>query len=414
MFRRFKSILGAAALLLAAQPALSAEPITFAMCYDLTKAYTFITPQIVQAVKDYAALLNLKGGIEGNPIEIVVQDHGNEPQRGIECYERVKNKALTIDFLSTPVSRAVLPRAMKDGEVMIQALVGRGDAVDGEVFKWVFPLGPTYWGQAANIVSYAKKQAGGSLKGKKIAFLYIDYPFGQEPIPLLKELEKREGFELQLFPYPLPGSDQSSAWSQIRRFQPDTIIHWAFSAMHVVASKEAKRNGVSLDKVISVNWFNDVDLNNIGAAEAKGIRKSAVVVSGTDHPLIKDITRELYDKGKGSGDRKFLADTYYNTGLAIYAPIFEAARIALKSEGAPLTAEKMRKGLEAVRNFDANGLIPALNVTGKDHGGGGKTRIEMWDGAKWVAQTDWFSDYNDLVWSTVKQHSGEFAKAAGQ
>ncbi len=414
MFRRFKTMLGAATLLLSAQPALSAEPITFALCYDLTKAYTFITPQIAQAAKDYAAVLNLKGGIEGSPIEILVQDHGNEPQRGIECYERVKNKAVTIDFLSTPVSRAVLPRAMKDGEIMIQALVGRGDAVDGEVFKWVFPLGPTYWGQAANIVSYVKKQAGGSLKGKKIAFLYIDYPFGQEPIPLLKELEKREGFELQLFPYPLPGSDQSSAWSQIRRFQPDTIIHWAFSAMHVVASKEAKRNGVSLDKVISVNWFNDVDLNNIGAAEAKGIRKSAVVVSGQEHPLLKEIVKELYDKGKGNGDRKFLADTYYNTGLAIYAPIFEAARLALKSEGAPLTAAKMRKGLEQIRNFDANGLIPALNVTGKDHGGGGKTRIEMWDGAKWVAQTDWFSDYNDLVWSTVKQHSGEFAKAAGQ
>ncbi len=414
MTRSIQSLLGAAALALAAQPALAADPVTFALCYDLTKAYTFITPQIAQAVKDYAAVLNLKGGLEGTPIDIVVQDHGNEPQRGIECYERVKGKAMTIDLLSTPVSRAVLPRAMKDGEIMIQALVGRGDAVDGEVFKWVFPLGPTYWGQAANIVSYAKKAAGGSLKGKKIAFLYIDYPFGQEPIPILKELEKREGFELQLFPYPLPGSDQSSAWSQIRRFQPDTIIHWAFSAMHVVASKEAKRNGVPLDKVISVNWFNEVDLNNIGAAEAKGIRKSSVVVSGAEHALIKEIKRELYDKGKGNGDIKFLADTYYNIGLAIYAPIFEAARLALKTEKAPLTAEKMRKGLESIRNFDANGLIPALNVTAKDHGGGGKTRIEMWDGAKWVAQTDWFSDYNDLVWGTVKQHSGEFAKAAGQ
>jgi branched-chain amino acid transport system substrate-binding protein len=414
MTRRIHTLLGAAALALAAQPALANEPVTFALCYDLTKAYTFITPQIAQAVKDYAAVLNMKGGLEGSPIDIIVQDHGNEPQRGIECYERVKGKAMTIDLLSTPVSRAVLPRAMKDGEIMIQALVGRGDAVDGEVFKWVFPLGPTYWGQAANIVSYAKKAAGGSLKGKKIAFLYIDYPFGQEPIPVLRELEKREGFELQLFPYPLPGSDQSSAWSQIRRFQPDTIIHWAFSAMHVVASKEAKRNGVPLDKVISVNWFNEVDLNNIGAAEAKGIRKSAVVVSGAEHALIKEIKRELYDKGKGNGDVKFLADTYYNIGLAIYAPIFEAARLAIKAEKAPLTAEKMRRGLESIRNFDANGLMPALNVTAKDHGGGGKTRIEMWDGAKWVAQTDWFSDYNDLVWSTVKQHSGEYAKAAGQ
>ena len=56
-----------------------AEPIRFALCYDLTKAYTFVTPQFAQAAKDYAALTNLRGGIEGNPVEIIVQDHGNEP-----------------------------------------------------------------------------------------------------------------------------------------------------------------------------------------------------------------------------------------------------------------------------------------------------------------------------------------------
>ena len=414
MIRRLKLLLGAAALALGAQASFAAEPIRFALCYDLTKAYTFITPQVSQAVRDYAALLNLKGGIEGNPIEIIVQDHGNEPQRGIECYERVKGQALTVDLLSTPVSRAVLPRAMKDGEVMIQALVGRGDAVDGDVFKWVYPLGPTYWGQAANIVSHFKKQSGGSLKGKKIAFLYVDYPFGQEPIPVLQELAKREGFELQLFPYPLPGSDQSSAWTGIRRFQPDLIIHWGFSAMHSVAAKEAKRNGVPLDRVVTVNWFNEVDLNNIGLEAAKGIRRSTTVVSGTEHPLVKEILTQLYDKGKGSGDRKFVSDIYYTTGLAIYAPIFEAARLALKNEGAPLTAEKMRKGLESLRNYDAGGLLPPLTVTAKDHGGGGKTRIEMWDGTKWVAQSDWFADYTDLVWDTVKQHSTEYTKSAGK
>ncbi|MGK2900826.1 MAG: ABC transporter substrate-binding protein [Burkholderiaceae bacterium] len=413
MFKPLKLLLSAASLLLASQqPAFSAEPVKFALCYDLTKAYTFITPQIAQAVRDYAEVLNAKGGIEGHPIEIIVQDHGNEPQRGIECYEKVKQQgAITVDLLSTPVSRAVLPRAMKDGTVMVQALAGRGDAVDGEVFKWVFTLGPTYWGQAANIVGYYKKQSGGSLKGKKIAFLYIDYPFGQEPIPILQELQKREGFDLQLYPYPLPGSDQSAAWSQIRRFQPDLIIHWGFSAMHVVATKEAKRNGVSLDKMVTVNWFNEVDLANIGADAAKGLRKSSVVVSGTTHPLMQQITKELYDKGKGNGDRKFVSDIYYTTGLSIYAPVFEAARLAIRAEKAPLTPEKMRKGLERLSNFNANGLIPGLTVTAKDHGGGGKTRIEMWDGSKWVVQGDWTADYTDLVWSTVKQHSADFAKS---
>lgn len=412
MLTRLKLFLGTASLLLASPAVLAADPIRFGLCYDLTKAYTFITPQVAQAARDYADLLNMKGGIGGHPIELIVQDHGNEPQRGIECYEKVKQLgAVTVDLLSTPVSRAVLPRAMKDGTTMIQALVGRGDAVDGEVFKRVFPLGPTYWGQAANIVSYYKKQSGGSLKGKKIGFLYIDYPFGQEPIPVLQELQKREGFDLQLFPYPLPGNDQSAAWSQIRRFQPDMIIHWGFSAMHVVASKEAKRNGIGMDKIISGNWFNEVDLANIGPDVVKGMRKSSVVVSGTTHPLIQEITRELYDKNKGNGDRKFLGDTYYNVGLAIYAPVFEAARLALLTEKAPLTTEKMRKGLESLKGYDANGLMPPLNVTAKDHGGGGKSRIDMWDGTKWVPQSDWIADYSDLVWATVKKHSGDFAKS---
>ncbi|WP_418319727.1 ABC transporter substrate-binding protein [Piscinibacter sakaiensis] len=412
MFTQLKLVLGAASMLLASPAVLAADPIRFGLCYDLTKAYTFITPQVAAAARDYADLLNMKGGIGGHPIEVILQDHGNEPQRGIECYEKVKQMgAITVDLLSTPVSRAVLPRAMKDGVVMLQALVGRGDAVDGEVFKWIYPLGPTYWGQAANIVSYFKKQSGGNLKGKKIAFLYIDYPFGQEPIPVLQELQKREGFDLQLYPYPLPGNDQSAAWSQIRRFQPDLILHWGFSAMHGVAAKEANRNGIALDKIITVNWFNEVDLANIGPAVAKGLRKSSVVVSGSDHPLIQEISRELYDKNKGNGDRKFLGDTYYNVGLAIYAPVFEAARLALQADKAPLTPEKMRKGLERLKDYDAKGMLPPLTVTAKDHGGGGKSRIDLWDGTKWVPQTDWFADYSDLVWSTVKKHSNEFDKS---
>jgi branched-chain amino acid transport system substrate-binding protein len=166
--------------------------------------------------------------------------------------------------------------------------------------------------------------------------------------------------------------------------------------------------------MVTVNWFNETDLNNIGLDVAKGIRRSTTVASGVDNPILKDIIRELYDKGKGNGDRKFLSDIYYATGLAIYAPIFEAARLAVKNDKTPLTAEKMRRGLESVRGFDASGLLPALTVSAKDHGGGGKSRIELWDGSKWIPQGDWIADYNDLIWSTVKQHSAEFAKSTGQ
>ncbi len=94
---------------------MAAEPIRLGLCYDLTKSYGFITPQVAQAARDYAALINDKGGLGGRKIEITVQDHGNEPQRGIECYERLKRDGVMVfDFMSTPVARAVLPRVMQD------------------------------------------------------------------------------------------------------------------------------------------------------------------------------------------------------------------------------------------------------------------------------------------------------------
>jgi branched-chain amino acid transport system substrate-binding protein len=394
-----------------AQPA-TGQPVKFALCSDLSKSYGFVTPQISQAARDYATILNEKGGLEGHPIEIVVQDHGNEPQRGIECYEKLKREGVMVfDFLSTPVSRAVLPRIMADGNILLQSFVGRGDAIDGDVFKWVFPVGPTYWGQMANDIQYIKTQSKNTLKGVKIAFIYPDYPFGQEPIPLMKTLAAKEGFELQLFPNPMPGNDQAAIWTQIRRANPDWVISWNLSNMHVVAAREMKRNGVPMDKLITVNWLNEVDINNIGAENAKGLKRGTNVAGGQNHPLIQQITKDLYDKNKGAGDRKHLSDVYYNTGLAIYSSMFEATRLAIKKDGWPLTPAKLKDGLESLRNYDANGLIAPVTVTAKDHGGGGKTRIEMWDGAKWVPQTDWFSAYDDVVWEVVKQQSAEFAKA---
>lgn len=385
------------------------EPIKFGLCFDLSKSYTFISPQVAQAAQDLAMYTNENGGIEGHPVEIIVRDHGNEPQRGVECYEQLKREGVFIyNFLSTPVTNAALPRAMKDGNILMQSFVGRGDAVDGEVFGWVFPVGPTYWQQAANDVAFIKGQMGGDLSDAKIGFIYLDYPFGQEPIEILKTLAEMEGFQLELYPVPLPGSDQSGAWSKIRRDKPDYVISWLLAGGHVVASKEMRRNGFPIDRYLSVNWMNEVDINNIGAEEAKGVLRGTNVAGGQDVPIVKTMLDTYYANGKGSGPESLVRDVYYNLGLAVYTTGFEAARLAIQENGWPLTPESMKSGYEAIENFDANGLMAPVTVTPQDHGGGGKTRIEQWDGANWVPLTDWSADYIDVVWEVIKESSAKF------
>ena len=385
------------------------EPVRFGLCFDLSKSYTFISPQVAQAAQDLAKYVNSNGGLEGHPVEAVVRDHGNEPQRGVECYEQLKREGIFIfNFLSTPVTNAVLPRVMKDGNILMQSFVGRGDAVDGDVFKWVFPVGPTYWQQAANDVAFIKGQMDGDLSKAKIGFIYLDYPFGQEPIEILKTLAEKEGFQLELYPVPLPGSDQSGAWSKIRRDKPDYVISWLLAGGHVVAAKEMRRNGFPIDRYLSVNWLNEVDINNIGAADAKGILRGTNVAGGQEVPIVKTMLETYYAKGEGSGPESLVRDVYYNTGMAIYSVGFEAARLAIKQNGWPLTPESMKTAYESISDFDGNGLMAPVTVTASDHGGGGKTRVEQWNGETWVPLTDWSTDYTDVVWEIIKESSAKF------
>jgi len=297
---------------------------------------------------------------------------------------------------------------MKDKNILIQSLVGRGDAVDGSVFTQIFPVGPTYWGQMANNIAYLKEQHDGDLNGVKIGFTYLDYPFGQEPIEILNTLSELEGFELLLYPVPLPGTDQASVWSKARRDKPDHMIAWLLAGTHVVAAKEMRRNGYPIENYLSVNWLNEVDIRNIGADAAIGIKRGTNVAGGQDIQVIQDIISEVYGSGKGAGDQANIEDVYYNTGLAIYSAAFEAARLAVEQNGYPTTAASMKAGYESITDYDANGLFAPITVTAEDHGGGGKTRVEMWDGKTWVPQQDWTAAYTDVIWETVKKSSSSF------
>ena len=402
-------LVGAAATGVSAQ----AKVVKFGFAADFTKVYTFITEEQVQGMVDYLQLMNLKGGVGGYKFEWLTTDHGNEPQRGIEAYERFKREGATIfNFVSTPVSRAVLPRAQKDKIIVLMPFHGRSDVADGEVFTHCFSLGANYWSQAASITKFALDQEGGSLKGKKLALVHIDSPFGKEPIPVFEQLSRRLGFEFSAFPYPSPGNEQSATWTQVRQFRPDWVVLWGAGVGQPVSIREAIRNGINLDRVVSVIWIAEKDMHVVGAQQAKGVLRFEAAISGRDTPVVKEILSEVYQKaGKGSGKIENVGSTYYVIGINVVAPVVEATRIAKEKFGEPVTTEKIREAMETLKNFDAGGLISPITLTPKDHEGGGSGRISQWDGTKWVPKTGWYNAYRDVVWDLVKKSAEEFQRS---
>ena len=199
---------------------------------------------------DYLKLINARGGINGVKIIFEECETGYATDRGVECYERLKGKnggATLFHPLSTGITFALTEKAPGDKIPLITAGYGRSESADGSVFKWNFPLIGTYWVAADMLVQHIAKKEGGcdKLKGKKIALVYHDSPYGKEPIPLLQERSKMHGFELQLIPVTHPGVEQKAAWLQIRQSRPDYVFLWGWGVMNSTALKEARGHRLS-------------------------------------------------------------------------------------------------------------------------------------------------------------------------
>lgn len=371
-------------------------PIKFGLLQDFTAVYTFVSGEYNQGQQDYLALVNAEGGIDGHKFEAIVRDTGNQPQRGIEAYNRAREEgAILFDFLSTPVSRALVDQAMKDKVVLITALHGRGDASDGTVFPYVFPMMATYWSQATVLIKYLEDNGG--LEGKKIALVHIDSPFGKEPLPVLEDLAGQKGFELKAFPYPSPGNEQSATWSEVRRYKPDAVLIWGAGGGQSVSVREGIRNGIDPENILSVVWLAGTDAKNVGADVMTGVKRFEAVSSGTDPAIIQRILEKVVEPGNGAGDKANVGSSYYNIGVATMAVAVEAARLALESEGAPLDGTKLKAGFEQIEGFDAEGLMPEITITPEDHQGGGAGRVSRWNGEAWEPVSDWGAAYQDIV-----------------
>lgn len=376
---------------------------------DFSSAYAGLVAEYSQGQRDYATLVDGRGGIKGMALELLIIDDGGDPKRGIAAYQELKRKgAVLVDFLSTPVSRAVVPMALADGINVMTLFHGRADAADGRVFPTVFPMVATFWSQAADILKYIEDEEKELIKGKRIALVAIDTELGHEVEPVLDELSKRLRFKFAAFYYPAPGNEQAATWKAAHKFAPHWTLIWGAGVAQAQSVREALAHGFKLDHVASNVVMAEADLDAIGAAKAAGLLKFEGVASGRSPALIAAIEHEVIAAGKGAGPAEKVGHTYYNAGVASMAFVAEAARLALESDGGPLTAAKLKQGFERIQDFTAEGLLPPTTITARDHQGGGRGRIVQWDGAKWEERRHWFAAYQDIVWDLILRSSKQF------
>jgi branched-chain amino acid transport system substrate-binding protein len=373
---------------------------------DRTGATQIVGTVLCPGFHDYIALVNSKGGVEGYTIKALEIDHEYKVPPAVESYERHKKEgAVTMAIYGTPHIYALAAKLTEDRIPGTSPGFGSAAAADGVRYPYIFPIAATYWSQGAAAVDFVKKQLGGSLKGKKIAFIFYDNPAGREPIEVLEDLAKIEGFELKQFAVPPPGVEMGAQVLDIaQRFRADFVIGHLFGGAPAVSIKEFKRVGYPLRKFVSFVWGSAEA--NIDAAGGFGVAEGYYTMQfagvGQDYPVLNEI-REMYKKQGKPAPKEMASTVFYNRGVLIAALHVEAIRNAIKLKGGgKITGVDAKAGFEKISNFTLGGLVPPLKITATDHEGGGLVQIWQVKGGKFEKVTDWYSAYSDVVAKHIK------------
>jgi branched-chain amino acid transport system substrate-binding protein len=371
---------------------------------------------------DYLKLVNAKGGINGVKISYEECETGYDTARSVECYERLKSKNPSfVQTLSTGATFAITEKAPGDKIPVLTVGYGRSESADGAVFKWNFPIAGTYWVAADTILQAIAKKEGGwdKLKGKKIALVYHDSPFGKEPIPLIQERSRIHGFELQLLPVTAPGVEQKATWLQVRQARPDYVVLWGWGVMNSTAIKEAQATGYAREKMYGVWWAGaEPDVKDV-AEGAKGY--NAITIQHGAEPnsdIVKFLLAQVHAKGQGTGPKEEVGQVLYLRGVMSAMIGIEGIRSAQErfGKGKVMSGEQVRWGLENLNLTQAKldalgfkGVMRPISTSCVDHMGAAWTRIHTWNGKAWEFTSDWMQADEQILKPLVKATADKYA-----
>jgi branched-chain amino acid transport system substrate-binding protein len=429
MSTKMKSLARAALLAASGFAALATAPAAFAQAKEQffpvlvyrTGAYAPNGVPFANGYVDYLKLVNAKGGLNGVKISFEECETGYATDKGVECYERLKGKGATVfQPLSTGITFALTEKAPIDKIPLITAGYGRSESQDGGVFKWNFPLTGTYWVAADALVQHIAKKEGGldKLKGKKIALVYHDSPYGKEPIPLLQERGRTHGFDVQLLPVTHPGVEQKATWLQIRQNRPDYVFLWGWGVMNSAALKEAVATGYPRDKMYGVWWSGaEPDVKDVGEG-AKGYNALALQHGAGRSRVHTEVLKLVHEKGQGTGPAEEVGTVLYTRGLMSAMLAVEGVKRAQErfGKGKVMTGEQVRWGLENLAldqgkldGLGFAGVMRPISTSCADHMGANWARVHTWSGNAWQFTSDWIQADEQILKPMVKAAADKYA-----
>lgn len=211
------------AALLAATPALAADPIKIGVLTPLSGVFAGIGQQVSWGMEMASAEINAKGGVLGRQIELVFEDSEGNPATAVQKAERLFD-VVGVDFLTGTVNSgatlAVGAVAEKSGKILATT-VSFADSITGtQCSPNVFRVNARAGQQSAALAVWLADK----FPSARVSYLGPDYEMGRSTVAAFKANAERVGANSVSETYaPLNSMDFSQYFGGIRAARPDVL-----------------------------------------------------------------------------------------------------------------------------------------------------------------------------------------------
>jgi len=356
-----KVMMGAAALSLMLAPAAWAENIKVGAILAVTGPMSFLGGPEARTLEMMVAETNAKGGINGNPIELILKDSAGNPEKAVSFAKQLieEDKVLAIIGPSSSGETMNIKKIAEDGKTPLLSCAAAEVIVD-PVASCVFKT-PQKDSDAVKMIYKEMNKLG--LTG--IAVLADNTGFGKAGAEQLVKIAPEFGIKIvENEVYDKAATDLSAVVAKIKANKDvQAVVNWSVVPAQSIVAKNIRQAGWDVP-IFQSHGFGNIKFVEAAGAAAEGIifpagRLLIAADLPDDHPqkaLLVKYTKDYEEKYKGETVSTFGGHAY--DALVIL-------ETAVKTAGND--REKVRAAIEGLQNLP--GTAGVFSFCPTDHGG---------------------------------------------
>jgi branched-chain amino acid transport system substrate-binding protein len=318
---------------------------------------------------------NDHGGVNGRKIELVIEDDGCDPNKGIAAVKKLvaQDKVFMIHGgWCSNVVLAAKPELIKDGSMPFMVLAAASTSISTPVQSNIFHPVATTDTVARTMVNFALTNPG----TKRVAIISHSDEWGKSHLePALAELKAKAGAEpVETVYFERGSTDATSQTLKLREAKPDVVLAILYPAELAIYLRDAYKYGVAAPTLGTQGVSLEDTAKRVGIPEA--VKKLYVF-----YPLADAIDAPGFQKWAGIFKKYNPNETLETTSFIAMSGSL-AVLEALKQAGSDVTREKIIAELNKLGAFDPGIQSAPLSFSTNDHAGIKQGKMVVLDDGK--------------------------------